>query len=193
MQIDIAVQDTGSGLAEIQVVVADNCTLSIPSFTPGTTTRVVVTATKTNPALAARIALRATDVAGNLQDGDPVVTELVIGKKQTKVVKTFTGLPAIESWLRVENDTPGLKKLVVTVNQTKPLNLPLRDGQTREQDLVSRLVAGDGNTVKLVGYGKPGSRALVIIGDPPSAGSPAKLRIQRVAPGSGSVNLEWHR
>lgn len=194
VQIEITAQDTGSGLASIEVITADNCTISVAAFTPGTTAPVLVTATKTNPAITARVAIRARDLAGNVLDGDPVITELVIPKKATKVVKSFPGLPAVESWLTVENDTPGLKKLVVTVNQTKPLTLTLKNGQRREQDLASRIQPGDGNTIKLVGHGKPGARALVIIAEPPVAGSAARLRVQRVSPQSGPpVSLEWHR
>jgi hypothetical protein len=108
-------------------------------------------------------------------------------------VQSFTGLPEAERWFSVQNGTPGLQKLEVTVNKTKPLRFQLRDGQTQEADLATRLQPGDGNTLKLVGYGKPGSRALVTVGDAPGPGSRPALRVQALAPGGRPVNLEWHR
>ncbi len=75
-QIRVTIQDTQSGLASIVVVTATNATVSIPSFTVGTTSPVIVTATKTNQSLPSTVVLRATDVAGNPVECDPVYTTI---------------------------------------------------------------------------------------------------------------------
>jgi len=75
-QILVTVQDNGSGLASVLPVTLTNATLSVDPFTAGTTSPVLVTATKINQALAAIIVLRATDVAGNSVVCDPVYTTI---------------------------------------------------------------------------------------------------------------------
>ncbi len=64
-QLDVTAQDTGSGLASITVVSISNGTASVQSFTPGTTSPVVATFTKTNQAKPTVVNVDATDVAGN--------------------------------------------------------------------------------------------------------------------------------
>jgi hypothetical protein len=75
-QILVTIQDTESGLASIVPVTLVNATLSIPAFTVGTTSPVVVTATKINQSIASTVVLRATDVAQNSTVCDPVYTTL---------------------------------------------------------------------------------------------------------------------
>jgi len=74
--IEITVQDGESGLNQVIVLKAKNATVSIPSFTPGTNSPVVVTATKINNSKGASIALRVLDVAGNATTCDPVYTTI---------------------------------------------------------------------------------------------------------------------
>ncbi len=64
-QLDLTAQDTGSGIATITVVSISNGTVSVPPFTPGTTSPVVITATKTNPSSPTVFNVDVTDVAGN--------------------------------------------------------------------------------------------------------------------------------
>ncbi len=64
-QLDLTAQDTGSGLASITVVSIYNGTVSVPTFTPGTTAPVVVTVTKTDQSRPTVVYIDATDVAGN--------------------------------------------------------------------------------------------------------------------------------
>jgi hypothetical protein len=78
-QIQVTVQDTGSGLGTILVTTSTNATTVVPSFTPGTNP-VVVTATKVNQAAGSHIALTVTDAAGNSITCDP----LWPGKKAAK-------------------------------------------------------------------------------------------------------------
>jgi hypothetical protein len=71
-QIQVTLQDTGSGLNTVNVNTSSNATTPVPPFTPGTTSPVVVTATKIDQSKSASLALSATDVAGNTVSCDPV-------------------------------------------------------------------------------------------------------------------------
>ena len=79
-QIQVTVQDTGSGLGSIVVDTSTNATTAVPPFTSGTTGPVVVTATKDIQTAGSHIALTVTDVAGNVRKCDP----LWPGKKAAK-------------------------------------------------------------------------------------------------------------
>ena len=74
-QIQVTVQDTGSGIATIQVDESQNGTVSwSPKPIPaGYTSPILVTATKTNQSKSSTIALTVTDEAGNSTTCDPIV------------------------------------------------------------------------------------------------------------------------
>ena len=61
----VTVQDTGSGLASIYGISVVNGTVSVPPFTSGTTSPVVVTASKTDLSKTTKWSFHAKDVAGN--------------------------------------------------------------------------------------------------------------------------------
>jgi hypothetical protein len=75
-QLQITVQDVGSGLATVQVLTANNADVVVPAFTPGSTSPLLITATKINQSASSTIVLRVTDVAGNVTVCDPVYTQL---------------------------------------------------------------------------------------------------------------------
>lgn len=77
--IQVTVQDTGSGLASIQVVTSSNATTVVDPFSPGDTSPVVVLSTKTDQTKSSSLALTVKDVAGNVTHCDPVWG----GKKRT--------------------------------------------------------------------------------------------------------------
>jgi Bacterial Ig-like domain (group 1) len=64
-QEKVTVQDTGSGLASIFGISVTNGTVSVPAFTSGTTSPVVVTANKTDLSKTTKWSFHAKDVAGN--------------------------------------------------------------------------------------------------------------------------------
>jgi hypothetical protein len=64
---EVTVQNTASGLSAITNVAIVNGTVSVPSFTAGTTAPVVVTATKSNQSLKTSWSFAAADVAGNVK------------------------------------------------------------------------------------------------------------------------------
>lgn len=70
-QIQVTLQDTGSGLNSVSTTTS-NATASVGSFSSGTTSPVVVTATKTDTSKSASLAIKASDVSGNIVKCDPV-------------------------------------------------------------------------------------------------------------------------
>jgi Big-like domain-containing protein len=66
VQIDVTVQDSGSGLASVLATNLQNATVVVPPFAVGSTNPLIVTATKGNQSLRSRFTLRAQDVAGNV-------------------------------------------------------------------------------------------------------------------------------
>jgi Glycine rich protein len=65
-QQQVTVTLPGAGLESIVVTEDVNATISVPAFTPGSTSPVVVTATKVTPGKLSQWAFDATDAAGNL-------------------------------------------------------------------------------------------------------------------------------
>jgi hypothetical protein len=78
-QILITLRDQQSGLQSVEVITNTNATVVVPTFTPGSTAPLVVTATKINQELTSVVALRVRDVAGNTTVCDPVYTTLSTG------------------------------------------------------------------------------------------------------------------
>ena len=71
-QIQITVQDSGSGIASILVTQSANADTVVPPFAAGTTSAVLVQATKIVQASGSVVELTVTDVAGNKIVCDPV-------------------------------------------------------------------------------------------------------------------------
>jgi hypothetical protein len=69
-QIQITVQDADDGLKSIVVTTSTNATTVVPPFTVGTTSPVVVTATKIDQTLDSSVTLTVTDVCGNVTTAD---------------------------------------------------------------------------------------------------------------------------
>jgi Tol biopolymer transport system component/subtilisin-like proprotein convertase family protein len=70
---DITTQDLGTGLAAIRVTVADNVNVVVPSFTPGTTTPIVVSGTLIDPNVEGVFEIESVDVAGNRSTCERVI------------------------------------------------------------------------------------------------------------------------
>ena len=157
----ISCQDGGSGLASIHVIKSSNYTVKIPSFSVGTTSPVVVTATKIDNALSAWVTLGLRDVAGNVGFYDPVELEIerTTGKPQSQ---TLTGIPEAESLITIYNHNPGLTALFIEVNGTKFMIPGLRDNEVRNID-VSPVMAAEDNTLTFQTHGRPGGSATILI------------------------------
>lgn len=163
-RVEVTVQDHGSGLESIKITTATNLTVSIPPFTPGTRSPVVVVGTKVDPSQRASLVLSVGDTCHNVIPCDPVVTTVIreAGKPEVEV---FSGLPRQESKITIQNGTPGLRNLDIFVNRRKFKVAGLGDGRTTTLDVAAAMVEGDQNTIELVAHGKPGASALILISD----------------------------
>jgi hypothetical protein len=161
--IKVTCQDSGSGLASIQVTRGINFTVKVPSFTVGTTSPVVVTATKIDNALSSSITLKVKDVAANLTTFDPV--DLQLERTTGKPVSyTLTEIPEAESQITLYNGNPGLTVLYLSVNGTKLMIAGLHPNEVRTLDLSAAMVAGS-NTIILEARGWPSGIATLLIHD----------------------------
>jgi hypothetical protein len=160
-QLQITVQDSDGGLKTIATVSSSNATVSIPAFTVGTTSPVVVTATKIDQTLGASVTLQATDMAGNTITCDPEMVT-VPGGPGRPVSKVVTGVAQAESTVSIYNSTPGLKQLNVTVNGKLFKVTHLHDGEVRSIDVAAGLKAGNNNAIVLTPRGSSGSAEVLI-------------------------------
>ena len=138
-----------------------NMNVSIPNFTVGTTSPVVVTATRILRSRPARLDLIVRDVLGRTVSCDPILASLRVGKARF-VQKRFTQVPSEEHKLIVRNGRKGLKRIAVSV-AGKTISVKLRPGATRMIDIRRLLRPGSNNTVTVTGYGRPGAQATIIL------------------------------
>ncbi len=151
--ISVRVGDSGSGLATVNATKTKNATTSIPAFTPGTTSDVIVTASKIKLGEGASVEFTATDKAGNVTICDPVTATLSAGQSHV-----FSGVPAAEHYLSI-SDAAGVSAVAVDVNGvTSVIWNP--DGQT-----VDLGALGASNTISIRVLGAAGSSAAVMIWD----------------------------
>jgi hypothetical protein len=187
-QIDVRVQDTGVGLAQIEILTQDNATVSVPGFALGTIDPVVVTATKIDQSQGSRIEIEATDFAGNRTVCDPVLAVLQIAPGRNRVRATFSEIPMAERFVTIQNGSPGLARVQVIVNGRQAANLQLRRNEAWTVNVGSLMMASQ-NTVTLVAVGRPGSSAVVLISDAP--GAAAKSVTWEPGSWQPNQNLQW--
>jgi hypothetical protein len=179
--IEITVQDTGSGLAAINILKATNAEVKIPDIPVDENKEfpVVVTATKIDQNTNAIVRLKVTDVAGNITGDpddpdsppcDPVLTHADIPEGRLWVSETFTNIPQAERYITVRNGDPGLSGMLITVNGEKFWVKSLGDTEERTVDVASAMAEGENNSITLTAYGIPGASADITIAD---SGRPA--------------------
>jgi hypothetical protein len=197
VQLDILVQEATRGLSSISVVQATNATVMIPSFTPGTTGQVTVTAQKTDQNLGSSVTLQACSVNGCCAMGDPVLAYMEIPDsgilgQNGKVREKFTAVPQEESFVTIQNGSPGFKRLRIKVNGRTFDTPRLQDNQEMLLDLASELQE-EGNSVVLIGYGKAGAGCLITFADTPETQNrQPDIRLQVVGQSPGH-NVVWGR
>jgi Big-like domain-containing protein len=162
--IEVTAQDTGSGLATIQVTTSINADTVVPPFTPGTTSPVVVRGTKINQSSGATVELEVTDVAGNVTRCDPVLARLVV-RGRGQISGTYRGLPRAESIVRIENSAPGVRRVEVIVNGRKWMLTGLKAHAVRTIDVAAAMRPGKHNTITVRALGKAGQSVVVVISD----------------------------
>ena len=156
-------QDAASGLQTIQLAAEVNTTVSIPSFTPGATTPVIVTATKVDQSQTSEVAFLVTNTAGKTTSCDPVdFTAQIENRMETHV---FRSLSSSEHYVRIVNGKPGLRRIAFRVNGTLLPESHLADGETAVLDIGSAMQEGQNNIAILHASGKAGASAYILIGD----------------------------
>ena len=151
--ISVKIGDSGSGLATVNATKKKNATTSIPDFTPGTTSDVIVTASKIKLGEGASVEFTATDKAGNVTICDPVTATVSAGQN-----KVFAGVPAAEHYLTI-SEAGGVAAVAVDVNGVSRV-IWNPDGQTVD---LGALEAS--NTISIRVLGAAGSSAAVMIWD----------------------------
>jgi len=162
--IQITVQDSDGGLQSIVVTESNNATTPAPSFTPGTTSPVVVTATKIDQSQGAQVALQVTDMAGNVTNCDPILTAISRDEAHPTVV-TATGIGQSEHLVHIYNGDPGLSHLIIRVNGVKVNERDLEPNEQRVVDIASALQSGSDNTVTFTARGEQRGDATIVIAD----------------------------
>ncbi|HWE60692.1 MAG TPA: S53 family peptidase [Chloroflexota bacterium] len=151
--------------AGIQTI-CTNCTVSLSpsSFAAGYMSPVVVTASKTNSALRAVISLTATNTAGNKKIFDPAFVTISLNGHQP-ALQVVNGLAQTDSVLHVFNGSPGISRLVVTVNRRWLRVLTLAPNQQATQDIALAMQPGNNNTVTFIALGTQPGAASLVLGD----------------------------
>jgi Ice-binding-like len=159
-----------------------NATVIIPAFDQGTTLALGgVTAIVINQSARAVVELTVTDLCGNTTVLDPVFATITIpaSKPHYRAEKSqhhaekfdfdhwegarFDGIGHTEGIVLLQNDTPGVESLVITVNGSQ-FRTQLSDGQTKKINISSALFHGT-NTVRVAVFGDPGSSVDLTISD----------------------------
>lgn len=150
-----------------------NATVAIPSFDNGTTMALGVTATKINQSQSAVVELTVTDLCGKTIVFDPVFATITIPASKSqhasefnfthREVAHFNGISRAEGMVLLQNDTPGVRLLIIRVNGSE-FRTRLSDGQTKKLDISSALVHGS-NTVRVAVSGAPGTSVDLTISD----------------------------
>jgi len=162
IQIQVTVQDAESGLATVVVTEATNASVSVPPFTAGTTSPVVVTATKIDETQGSRVGFQVTDRAGNVTICDPAVVS-IDRQKGAPATVNLTGIPQKEGKVMIANGTPGVTTLSLTVNGQQFQVGGLKDGERRDVNVSSAMKPGTGNVISVRAEGKPGGSATILV------------------------------
>jgi len=164
-QIKITMQAASPGLKTIQLTSSANATVAIPSFAVGTTSPVVVTATKINQTASSDVAFTISSESGATASCDPVDYTATIEKGPE--THTFRKVGSAEHYIRIVNGTPGLSRVTFLVNGKRFPEITFKkDGETRIVDIGSAMyeVSND-NAVVMEAIGRHGASAFILIGD----------------------------
>jgi hypothetical protein len=170
--VEVTLQDTGAGLASVVPTAnSANATfstsgLSAITFAMGTTSPVVIRATKIDQSQTARVELKVTDAAvpANSLTCDPVITTLEVGKLGYSETEIHKDIPREEDTVTVRN-TRGDRDVVMVVVNGQPFSVLLRNGEEKSINVASAMRKDDQNTFTLSAVGTPGSTVDVMIWD----------------------------
>jgi hypothetical protein len=132
-----------------------------------------VTATKINQSQSSVVELTVVDLCGHTTVFDPVFATITIGASHShhaekfnfthREVDHFNGIGHTEGKVLLQNDTPGVALLVISVNGSI-FRTQLSNGETKRLDISSALLHGT-NTVAVTALGNPGSSVDLTISD----------------------------
>jgi hypothetical protein len=161
-QIIITVKDTGSGLESVVVTQHVNSTVSVPSFTSGTTSAEKVTATKLDQSESSDVTLKVTDVAGNVTSCDPV--DMTLTDNGIRGEHTFTRIPNTEHFIELSAGLVKVDKVDILVNGK--LFREVSPGFNIESvDVARAMKYGHDNVITIWAYGARGGQLRVLIHD----------------------------
>lgn len=195
-QVDITVHDPVNGIGTITATKLVNATLEITPFVPGTTSPVVATATKLDSTLSSQVEIRACTVDGCCQNGDPVLAVLQVPKDQRRIRETFSKLPLADRFVRIQNGAPGLQRIDILINGLRVKTFRLKRSEIATAD-IGPYLENIRNLITVVGYGRPGYSALILVSDDASIlessdASDILPHIQwRQTPPEPGQNLSW--
>ena len=151
--LHVEVQDTGDGLKEINVLIADNATVNTPAFAVGTNAVITIVATKLDPTAPARVVIEAFDNSPdmNRSECDPILVSLTSQGPTVPSRQTFSGIPGADRYVTLYSEGPAFS--LVTVNGV--WTTVLTDGHAT--DIGAGLMDGQNNTVTLWSMGVDGS------------------------------------
>ena len=147
----VEVEDTGSGLDTINVLVAENAAVNIPAFDPGSNAVIQVVADKIDQGKRSRLEIEAFDVDGNRSTCDPVIVSLS-SQSGGRMRETITDLPYEERYITLYGSDPGLAFVLVNANG-RWFTLLGDASEATTIDVGSALVAGVDNTITLRVWG----------------------------------------
>jgi len=167
MIIEILVQDTGSGLADITLLASDNAIVTIPAFPVGTTDPVIVEGEKIDQTMLAMILLRATDVDGNSVECDPVLARLQIPANRHRTVQRYKNVPLAERFVTMKNAAKGVRMVAIALNGKVAIRQRLSPNQEITAVISPEMMRpGAGtNNFAIWAIGRPGSKVTVLISD----------------------------
>jgi hypothetical protein len=164
-QLIIKTQDSGSGLKSIVVNQSTNANTPVPSFTPGTTSEVDVTATKINQSQSSTIDLTVTDLNNNVIHCDPVFATVSIKHRGKASQQTYTHLARAEGKVQLINSKLGVRTIQLRVNGHLLKPVRLAPSQTRLVNVARWMRPGNNNKITVIARGALGSSATVLISD----------------------------
>jgi hypothetical protein len=189
--LNVFVQDAGSGLAAINVKIAQNVTPVIPAFSSGSKTSLIVKGIKINQTQKSRLELEVKDVAGNITLCDPVIVNLKIDEGNTwgRTSVNLTDIPDVEGQIRIDNGVPGASVVRIKVNDGDTRAINLAPGAITEHDVSADMGRGS-NSASIVMHGAPGSSAIVMFHD--GSASVSVIGASSLKRLNANLNLDWY-
>lgn len=183
-QLGLRILDPQEGLTRIRVARADNATVDIPDFSPGAGA-VEVRALKVDSDQPSRLTLEAVASCGPRLTCpsflEAHLAELQVVEEGVAASQVFHDVSPAQSFVSVQNGSPGASRVQVLVNGVKGWELRVGENEVRGID-VAAAMQRERNEVIVLASGDPGAAALAMINRVPLGpkGPDASLPLPRV-------------